>query len=1102
MPDISYYKYKPPKPPDGIAKDDSAPPYVELQVTSNFSFLQAASHPEELIAQAAELGYHGIALTDHATLAGVVRAHTAAKHAGIPFYVGCQIQLQFDGPIPPKAGKPIITLLVYPQNRNGYGALCRLLTLGKRRAEGAHCSLTLLDFLAHVEDMAVVLVPPGIAHSAVRVTQNDDVNFVFAGRIIKEALPAEALLSIAITRNYSHNNTRRGHAIQLAADHLGLPLVAVNDVHYHHGSRRMLQDVVTCIRHGCSIEQAGYLLLPHAERCLKRPQELHRLFRDIPQAVHRTTEIAATLHFSLDELRYEYPHEICPEGVCATEYLRGLTWRGARERYPRGISEKVRMLICQELALIQELKYEKYFLTCYDIVRFANERGILCQGRGAAANSAVCFCLGITAVDPAKIDLLFARFVSKERAEPPDIDIDFEHERREEVIQYLYQKYGRHRAALVAEVISYRHRSAVRDVGKVFGLPVEVVNRLAKSIHRWTAYEISEIDLGDIGLQISDPVLQHTIMLSRELFGFPRHLSQHVGGFVISESPLQEIVPIRNAAMQERTIIEWDKDDVEELGMLKVDVLGLGMLSCIRKALAAVNAGREESLSMATIPAEDPKVYEMICRSDTVGVFQIESRAQMSMLPRLRPQNFYDLVIEVAIVRPGPIQGNMVHPFLRRRHGLEKPHFPDKRVEEILGKTLGVPIFQEQAMRLAIVLAQFTPGEAEQLRRAMAAWKRDKGLIQQFRERIIAGMKRNGYSEQFAHSCVEQIKGFSEYGFPESHAASFANLVYVSAWLKRYYPAHFAMALINSQPMGFYAPSQIVRDAEEHGVRVLPIQVGRSEWGCTIERDEEGKAGLRLGLCLVRGLGQGEGELIAEVSRSRARWSLDELWAAVRSAARVRGTTLRRSSFEAIARADGFAGYGFSMREALWVLHRLPKDLVPLDASLSCKEQIALPRSSLQQDMFSDYAATGLSLKAHPMQFYRQDLEWRGASTASALKGQGPDLAHSSMWRQRRKREDHVIVAGIAITRQRPGTAKGTLFITLEDETGYVNLVISAEVFERYSHILMTHTALLASGNLERLGEVLYVSVRHIESLDQLVIAEGARGVPNLSYSY
>ncbi|MCP3904295.1 MAG: DNA polymerase III subunit alpha, partial [Planctomycetes bacterium] len=738
--------------------------YAELHTTSNFTFLTGASHPEEFVEQAAALGHRAIAITDRNSLAGIVRAHVAAKEIGIPLVIGCRLEL------------PELSLLVYPTNRASYARLCRLLTIGKRRAEKGSCHLTLHDVLEHADDLLAVTVPPAVVDQAY-LEKLAGLASVFTGH----------RLSLAASRRYDGHDDEHLRRLVDLARHTGIPLVATNDVHYHVPERRALHDVLACIRHGCTIQSAGFRLAPHAERCLKPPEQLADFFDAYPRALARGVEIAERASaFSLDELCYEYPEEVCPPGRTPMQHLRDLTARGARERYPRGIPDAVRDRIAHELKLIDELRYPSYFLTVHDIVRFARSRDILCQGRGAAANSAVCYCLGVTAVDPDRIDLLFERFISKERDEPPDIDIDFEHERREEVIQYIYGKYGRDRAALTAEVISYRGRSAVREVGKALGLSLDCVDRLARNIDWWHDGVGQPEQLRDIGIDPDDPSIRRLRVLSQEILGFPRHLSQHVGGFVITQRPLCELVPIENAAMPDRTVIEWDKDDIDAVGMLKVDVLGLGMLTCIRKAFEFLNAERpasEAPIALHNVPPRDPLVYDMICAADTIGVFQIESRAQMSMLPRLRPRNFYDLVIEVAIVRPGPIQGDMVHPYLRRRNGEEPVTYPDERVRKVLGKTLGVPLFQEQAMSLAIVAAGFTAGEADQLRRAMAAWKRRGNKFEQFRHRFLNGMIDNGYDPDFADRCFRQLKGFSEYGFPESHAASFALLVYVSSWL-------------------------------------------------------------------------------------------------------------------------------------------------------------------------------------------------------------------------------------------------------------------------------------------------------------------------------
>ena len=1108
--------------------------WVELQVMSNFSFLRGASHPEELISEASQSGYHAVALTDLNTVGGIVRAHAAAEITGIRFITGAQISLleSFEPNVEPEG--PYLQVLVYPTTRDGYGALCSILTLGKRRAAKGACLLSIEDFLTAQKDLLCILIPPFFDEISHRKLSFGD--FGKYCRLFRESLRKD-YLSIAITRNYDHHTPSIFEQIKREAGIISVPLVAANNVYYHSPSRKPLQDVLSCIREKCSVHEAGFRLLKNSCRHLKDPSFIKHIYRDEPEAVTRTLTIEEmTRGFSLNLLKYEYPDEICPENRAPLEYLRELTLQGAQDRYPEGLTDRVRSLLEDELSLIHELQYEKYFLTCHDIVRFARSRGILCQGRGAAANSAVCFCLGITSVDPEKIDLLFARFISRERNEPPDIDLDFEHERREEVIQYIYAKYGRHRAGLTAEVITYRHRSAVRDTGKALGLPLETVDRLAKGIHRWASCELRDDFIRGLGLDVGDATIHNTLLLSREMLGFPRHLSQHVGGFIISLRPLSETVPILNASMPDRTIIEWDKDDIERLGMLKIDVLGLGMLTCIRKALGYINEKQRKngecSLELHTIPAEDPAVYDMLCESDSTGVFQVESRAQMSMLPRLKPRCFYDLVIEVAIVRPGPIHGNMVHPFLRRRSGTESVEFPDDEVRAILGKTLGVPLFQEQAMRLAIVLADFSPGEAEQLRRAMAAWKKNKALIESFQKRIVTGMGRKGYSREFAETCVHQIKGFSEYGFPESHAASFAILVYASAWLKRHYPVEFSAALLNSQPMGFYAPSQIVRDLQAHGGNVLPVDINASAWDCSIEITGEHESSLRLGMRLIRSMHREQGfaieNLIKQYGPVR---SIRELWLR----AYEENIPIRRFTLIHLAEADAFLSLGLSRRDAIWEIRGLPWHILPLDLlhqtevvrtksnfrrepfdSLSLAQgstrlgrKSGLPRAgptgpsrvetvkvelrspSLQESMFQDYSVMGLSLKAHPVFFIRAELTRRRALTASRLhelkKGEG---------------RVRVSAGGIATVRQRPGSAKGVVFMTLEDETGTFNLIIRPKIFERYSSLILAARCFLAHGTLEKIGSLPYVNVQHLESLDDELFRTKGAGIPSKSYSY
>ncbi|MFI4897590.1 MAG: error-prone DNA polymerase [Phycisphaerales bacterium JB059] len=1031
--------------------------FAELGVTSNFTFLTGASHPEELVREAAHLGHAGAAIADVNTLAGIVRAHVAAKEVGIPLGVGSRLRLSESGNL---------EVLAFPTDRGAYARLCRLLTLGKRRAPKGECALSLHDLMDHEEGLLGVVAPPAKL----------DERFVETLTGLRGAFGADRLSLLASIR-YAHDDADRLRQLEALSEHTSVPLAASNDVLYHAPQRRPLQDVLTCIRHGCTIERAGFRLNPNAERHLKPPGEMARLFRGREGALARSVEIIERASaFSLDELRYEYPVEPCPKGLTPIAYLRQRALKGARRRYPGGAPDGVRASLDRELALIEELGYEAYFLTVDEIVEFARGRGILCQGRGGAANSAVCYCLGITEVDPSRFQLLFERFVSRERGEPPDIDIDFEHERREEVIQHIYEKYGRDRAALTAEVISYRGRSAVRDVGKALGLSLDRVDTLAKNLDQWRG-ELCEERLRELGMNPADPTLRRVITLTAQLRGFPRHLSQHVGGFVITRTPLHDLVPIENAAMEERTVIEWDKDDIDAMGMLKVDCLGLGMLTCIRKSIDLLREAKGMDLSVPKIlseHAEDPAVYEMIQRADTIGVFQIESRAQMSMLPRLRPETFYDLVIEVAIVRPGPIQGRMVHPYLRRRRGEEPVTYPNKDIEDVLGRTLGVPLFQEQAMRLAIVAAGFTPDEADRLRRAMAAWKRKGNAIYAFGQKIIAGMIERGYPREFAERCFEQIKGFSEYGFPESHAASFALLVYVSSWLKHYEPAAFAAALINAQPMGFYRPAQIVRDAQEHGVEVRPIDVNRSEWDCTLE---EGGAALRLGMRLAKGLARADAERVIGAVKAHGPFdSINALWRA--SGVPARG--LRR-----LAEADAFGSMRMNRREALWAVKPLRDEPMPLFERSALRDDEGgdcLPPASPYTRVIDDYATTGLSLKAHPMSFLRADLDRCGVTPAHDLRSE-----------QRCPNGRPVTVGGVVLVRQRPGTASGVVFITLEDETGIANLIVWPKVYEKFRRVVRLSKALLASGKVEREGEVVHLHVRQIRALDDAMRGLNAR---------
>jgi error-prone DNA polymerase len=856
--------------------------------------------------------------------------------------------------------------------------------------------------------------------------------------------------------HYGASDDRRREYLLRLSRETQLPLVAAGDVHYHIPQRMPLQHVLTAIRHHTTVAELGDRCLPNAERHLRSLEQLRTIFHHLPGALSRTIEIADRCHFSLDELRYEYPEELAPPGETPMAYLRRLAWEHAAERYAGNIPEKVRGLLMHELQLIEELRYEAFFLTVYDLVKFARSRDILCQGRGSAANSAVCYCLGVTAVDPGEHEMLFERFISQERKEAPDIDVDFEHERREEVLQYLYNKYGRERAGLAATVITYRSRSAVRDVGKALGLSLDRVDALAKNVDHYGEDQLAR-RCRQSGVDPRSRLGRQLVWLVSELAGFPRHLSQHVGGMVITQGPLCELVPIENAAMPDRTVIQWDKDDLDELGILKVDCLCLGMLTAIRKCFELVERSTGRQLSLAAIPPDDGPVYDMICRADTIGVFQIESRAQMSMLPRLRPRRFYDLVIEVAIVRPGPIQGNMVHPYLRRRNKEEPVEYPSPEVEHVLRRTLGVPLFQEQAMQLAIVAAGFSPGEADQLRRAMAAWRRP-GLIDEYRQRLIDGMLANGYKHQFAERLFEQIRGFGEYGFPESHAASFAKLVYVSAWLKHYYPAAFAAALINSQPMGFYAPAQLVRDARAHDVEVLPVDVNYSDWDCTLEL-----IFLRLGFRMIRGLSEEAAKKIM-AARTEPFHSVADLTAR---------TGLGRAVIKRLAEADAFGSLRLNRRAALWqALDQTPSvEDLPLFDSLETADSTVpvLPALTAQQEVYADYRTAGLSLRRHPMSFFREQLQAMNVLPATELV------------RQRHGRS--VRVAGLVLMRQRPGTAKGITFVTLEDETGTANLIIHANTWKKYEIPARRASALVAEGRLERKDEVVHILVRRLEDL-------------------
>jgi error-prone DNA polymerase len=1021
------------------------PAYAELQVTSNFSFLRGASHPEELVDQAHLLGLEAIAITDRNSLAGVVRAHCRAKELGMRFIVGCRLDLE-DAP----------SLLCWPTDRPAYARLSSLLTLGKRRAAKGACSLTLADVLAHGHGLLFALLPPEEPAC--------DLSSLLAD--LARKLPGRLWLAV----HHLHRGDDEFRITRLAtqAREAGVPLLATGDVHYHRPERRCLQDVLTCIREHCTIAEAGGHLFANAERHLRPAADMADRFARWPEAPAASLEIARRCTFSLDELAYDYPVQESYDGRTPDEELARRTWEGATERYADHLPEKVRNLLEHELTLIAELGYAPYFLTVDEIVRFARERGILCQGRGSAANSAVCFVLGITSVDPSRMDLLFERFVSAERDEPPDIDVDFEHERREEVIQHIYETYGRDHAALAATVVRYRSKSALREVAKAMGLSVDIQDALSRTIWGYGKEGLNPSALREAGLDLADPTLRKTLELANELLDFPRHLSQHTGGFVIAKSPLRELVPIENAAMADRTVVEWDKDDLEALKMLKIDVLALGILSCIRRSFELLRTHYGIDLDLARVPPEDPGVYEMLCDADAIGVFQVESRAQMSMLPRLKPRTFYDLVIEVAIVRPGPIQGDMVHPYLRRREGKERADFPSRELEEVLGKTMGVPLFQEQAMRIAIVAGGFTPTEADGLRRSMAAFKR-LGSLERYHTMLVEGMAERGYSRDFAERCFKQIEGFGYYGFPESHAASFALLVYVSAWLKCHYPDIFCAAILNAQPMGFYAPAQLVRDAVDHGVEAREPDVNWSFWDNSLEplmRRGPLKTAVRLGFRQIKGLAESEGRKI-EAGRLRPYRTIEEL---------KRRTRIRRDTLIRLAEADAFRSMGMDRRQALWAVQAMKDPSLPLfDAAMdglgfgsnqpaiegSDEPWLELPEMPLGEHVIEDYAAIRMSLKAHPLALLRDWLATRRIVPARALWGITPG----------RK----VTVCGLVLVRQRPGSAKGVIFSTLEDETGFANIVFWPALFERYRSIIMTARLLAVTGTLQREGRVIHV---------------------------
>ena len=1087
------------------------PRFAELAAMTNFSFLRGASHPEEMVARAAELGLAGIGIADRNTLAGVVRAHVFAReNAGTmgATRVVPGARLAFDDGAP--------DVLAYPKDRAAYGRLCRILTAGNLRAPKGECRLRLDDLGERGEGLQVVALPP-FSPKGVRLSPGYGERGILLR--LREAFGQRLWIGASLTYG---EHMRGGLARRAAlARQVGAPLIATNDALMHAPERRPLADVLACIREGATLEAAGRLTQANAERHLKAPDEMARLFAEAPQAVAETMRFLDGLKFSLDELSHCYPEELREGYATAQAALEAFAWAGARKRYPDGIPQRTREALTHELTLIASLDYAPYFLTVHDIVRFAREKGILCQGRGSAANSAVCYCLWITEVDPARFDLLFERFISPERNEPPDIDVDFEHERREEVIQYIYRRYGRERAGLAAAVTTYRTRSAIRETAKVFGLSDDVIAALNGTTWGQESTAVGEDRVRSIGLDPADPTLALALEMAKALIGFPRHLTQHSGGFVITRDRLDEVAPVMNAAMEERTTVEWDKDDLDALGLLKVDVLALGMLTALSKGFELLDQHYGQRLTLATIPPEEPQVYAMIQRADTIGVFQIESRAQMSMLPRLRPANYYDLVIEVAIVRPGPIQGDMVHPYLRRRQGIEEVSYPSPELEAVLSKTLGVPLFQEQAMKIAIVAAGFTPAEADRLRRAMATFRR-VGTIQTFQKKMVEGMAAKGYPRDFAERCFRQIEGFGEYGFPESHAASFALLVYASCWMKCRYPDVFAAAMLNAQPLGFYAPAQLVRDAREHGVEVREVDVNLSDWDCTLEplpplpvhrerggailSDKDGAAphpsppatpsplergegerrlhprhaemaahirathAVRLGLRQIVGVKEEDMRRLVE-RRVQAYDSVRDLW--LRSG-------LTSAALERLADADAFRSLGLDRRQALWAVRGLDRvgdqDDLPLFASRPAREtepDARLPPMPLGAHVVEDYRRLSLSLKAHPTSFMRARLAARGILRSDALRSV--------------RNGERVTVAGLVLVRQRPGTAKGVIFMTLEDETGIANVIVWPKAFERLRAIVLGARFVAVTGKLQSESGVIHIVAERMDDLTPML---------------
>lgn len=1008
--------------------------YAELHCLSNFTFQRGASSAQELFERAARLGFHALAITDECTLAGIVRAWEASKKTGVKLIVGSEVQIE-KGP----------KLVLLAENLEGYQALCGLITRARRRAAKGTYRLLHEDFVVPLDGLLAIWLSEGEATAL---------------PWLRSVFPERLWLGVELHRG-ADDSARLQRLLELAAVH-DLPTVACGDVHMHARGRRALQDCMTAIRHHLPVAEAGAHLFANGERHLRRLEELGELYP--PELLAQSLRIAERCSFDLDELEYHYPHELVPAGHDPTSWLRVLVERGAAERWREGVPAAARTQIEHELALIAELEYESYFLTVHDIVRFAREQHILCQGRGSAANSSVCFALGITELDPTESRLLFERFLSRERNEPPDIDVDFEHERREEVIQYVFRRYGRTRAALTAVVNTYHGAGAIRDVAKALGLPPDQVNALADCCGRWSSGPPTPERLLEAGFDPQNPLLRRVLILTGELIGFPRHLSQHPGGFVISEHALDTLVPVENATMTERTVIQWDKDDLDRVGLLKVDVLALGMLSALRRCFGLIERYRGTQWTLATLPKEDPATYAMISRADTIGAFQIESRAQMAMLPRLRPKEFYDLVIQVAIVRPGPIQGDMVHPYLRRRNGEEPVDFPSEELEPVFARTLGVPLFQEQVMELAIVAADYTPGEADELRRSMAAWKRHGGL-EPHRQRLTSRMLEKGYTQAFTERIFRQIEGFGSYGFPESHAASFALLAYASCWLKCHEPAAYACALVNSWPMGFYSPDQVLQDARRHDVEVRPVDVRYSDWDCSLEPDEHGEPAIRLGLRMIRGMREDDARRIEQARQSGAFRDVEDLSVRAR---------LDASARERLADADALAGLAGHRHQARWAVAGVEEQL-PLFAGVSAPNEasLSLPAPSQGEDLLTDYATLGTTLGPHPLALLRQTLRTRRCRSSRELQ----TVEHGRP----------VSVAGLVIGRQRPQTASGVIFVTLEDEFGMVNVVVWHDLAERQRRVLVQSQLLRIDGHLETEDGVRHVIAGRLTDMTELL---------------